>query len=67
MSNRKQRSRSAEVASDSRQQQQPPAEGQPATPRPSPQPPQRNVALLSVSVVAFLIWIAFLIYAALFG
>jgi hypothetical protein len=64
MSNRKRRGRSADAAGEAQQLPPRDPEGQPA---PSHRAPQRNVAMLSVSIVTFLVWISFLLYVALFG
>ncbi|MBI2477899.1 MAG: hypothetical protein HYV60_04410 [Planctomycetia bacterium] len=67
MSNRKQRSRSADTASGSKQQPHHGSEEQLTPSRHAPHPPQRNVTMLSVSIVLFVAWLSFLAYVALFG
>ncbi|HRX81587.1 MAG TPA: hypothetical protein P5307_21105 [Pirellulaceae bacterium] len=57
MSNRKRRANAADEASHSK----------PISEESSGQPPRRNVTMLTVCLVAFAAWIAFLLYVAVFG
>jgi len=67
MSHRKKRSRSAEATSGPKQHPSQDSEGKSARPTRARHPPKRNVAMLSVSIFVFVIWILFLVYVALFG
>ena len=64
MSKRKRRSQSAEVSIST---QQPCTDTKDEHHLRRPSPPRRNVAMLSISIFALVVWIAFLMYVALFG
>lgn len=59
MGNRNRRTRAAEPASDT---ERAPKESS----RKEVAPPRRNPAMLTISIIAFLMWLAFLLYVALF-
>ncbi|MEX0818648.1 MAG: hypothetical protein WD070_03615 [Pirellulaceae bacterium] len=66
MSNRKQRSRLAEVPREAKPSPSRGSEDKPVRSPLSPHPPKRHATLLSASVLAFAIWVCFLAYVALF-
>ncbi|MEO8495853.1 MAG: hypothetical protein ABI614_12330 [Planctomycetota bacterium] len=63
----KKRSRSAETARGAKPRPPDVADDKSAPSPPVAYPPKRNVAMLSVSIIVFVIWISFLVYVALFG
>lgn len=67
ISNRKRQRRPAEATGGVKQQSPRDSEDQPGRPPRAIHPPKRNVSMLSISSLLFVMWILFLAYVALFG